>query len=61
MRSAVRRSSHWSAPLLGDLDRATQILRARADADDVAAGARLAGLPAEHGRGEEAERLRRFA
>ena len=40
----------------GDLDG----LRARADAGDRAAARQLAGLLIEQGRGEEAERLRRF-
>jgi hypothetical protein len=40
----------------GDLDG----LRARADAGDRPAASRLAGLLIKQGRGEEAERLRRF-
>ena len=43
----------------GDLDGAIQILRARADAGDGDAG-RLAELLTQQGRGQEAERLRRF-
>ena len=43
----------------GDLDQAEQLLRARADAGDEAAR-RLAELLTQQGRGEEAERLRRF-
>ena len=43
----------------GDLDQAEQILRAQADAGDGYAH-RLAELLTQQGRGEEAERLRRF-
>jgi len=43
----------------GDLDQAEQLLRARADAGDGAADL-LADLLTKQGRGEEAERLRRF-
>jgi hypothetical protein len=43
----------------GDLDEAVQILRTMADAGDGDAG-RLAGLLAQQGQDEEAERLRRF-
>ena len=48
----------------GDLEEATQILRAQTDAGDAAAASRLAKLLVDlltkQGRSEEAERLRRF-
>ena len=43
----------------GDLD-GPQILRARADAGDEQAAGQLPDLLIRQGRGEEAERLRRF-
>ncbi len=44
----------------GDLEEAAQILRARADAGDWRAASRLVDLLRRQGRGEEAERLRRY-
>jgi hypothetical protein len=44
----------------GDLDGATQILRAQANAGDRSAAWQLRELLIHHGRGEEAEQLRRF-
>ena len=44
----------------GDLDGAVQLLRARVDAGDRLAGHWLPNLLTQQGRGEEAERLRRF-
>jgi hypothetical protein len=56
---ADRAAAVWLAGLLaerGDLDG----LRARADTGDEDVGERLADLLIKQGRGEEAQRLRRF-
>jgi len=47
-------------PARGDLDGAAQILRALDDPGDWSVAGWLADLLIQQGRGEEAERLRRF-